>query len=85
MKKPVIVFIAVQGILLLTQIHKHSSFVQHSFALQRTEKAKQELVHKKNKLLQALHEKTNLSTIEKEALAHGMQKARLKNIKQVHT
>ena len=85
-KRFIILFIAINIVIIFLYIHKQSTIIQLSFAKQRNEKIKEDLVLQKNKLEQQLQTMNNKSAIKEYASEKlHMKKINLKQINVITT
>lgn len=83
-KKLIGSFIIFHILFIFLQIHKQSSFVELSYKKQKNEKVKQELLEKKNSLIQQWYLVQNRASIKQYAQQElGMKKIALHQIKQL--
>lgn len=73
----------VQLFLVFFQIHKNSTLVKYSYAKQRNEKLRAELIEEKNALNHALQTLKSRAAIKDEAELKGMVPVRLDRIKRI--
>jgi len=79
----ILLFFVVQLFLVFFQIHKNSTFVKYSYAKQRNEKLRAELIEEKNALNHALQALKSRASIKDEAELKGMTPVRLDRIKRI--
>jgi regulatory protein YycI of two-component signal transduction system YycFG len=78
-----LLFFVVQLFLVFFQIHKNSTLVKYSYAKQRNEKLRAELIEEKNALNHALQTLKSRANIKDEAELKGMTPVRLDRIKRI--
>jgi len=82
----IILFVIINVLLIMLQIYKHSQSIKLSYIKQRHEQEYQNLLQKKQGLLQQLYALKSPSTVKKKVTQElGMQELTFNNIKKIPT